>query len=196
MRYLHFLRPWQCQCSFPGIIRGQARDSRFCCPSLPGEEVFPKSKPFLSQEVITSTFGGCESSSSSSSCQTPAPSPGLPSLGLHASGTSVHLCCCCYFFLAHAGALQLLWVSPTAHSSDTLQDAVVPLLSSRLCNSSCMYSGALTHRMLCAGYLHGRADACQVRPVLRGRGHETVHLEGGTLREPRACDKGLCRGVF
>ncbi|XP_058518503.1 transmembrane protease serine 5 isoform X2 [Ochotona princeps] len=48
-----------------------------------------------------------------------------------------------------------------AHSSDTLQDAVVPLLSSQLCNSSCMYSGALTHRMLCAGYLHGRADACQ-----------------------------------
>uniref|UniRef100_A0A5F9CC73 Transmembrane serine protease 5 n=1 Tax=Oryctolagus cuniculus TaxID=9986 RepID=A0A5F9CC73_RABIT len=48
-----------------------------------------------------------------------------------------------------------------AHNSDTLQDAVVPLLSSQLCNSSCMYSGALTPRMLCAGYLHGRADACQ-----------------------------------
>uniref|UniRef100_A0A8C9DTN1 Transmembrane protease serine 5 n=1 Tax=Prolemur simus TaxID=1328070 RepID=A0A8C9DTN1_PROSS len=47
------------------------------------------------------------------------------------------------------------------HSSDMLQDTVVPLLSTRLCNSSCVYSGALTPRMLCAGYLDGRADACQ-----------------------------------
>ncbi|XP_036049316.1 transmembrane protease serine 5 isoform X2 [Onychomys torridus] len=47
------------------------------------------------------------------------------------------------------------------HNSDMLQDTVVPLLSTHLCNSSCMYSGALTHRMLCAGYLDGRADACQ-----------------------------------
>uniref|UniRef100_A0A8C2N213 Transmembrane protease serine 5 n=1 Tax=Cricetulus griseus TaxID=10029 RepID=A0A8C2N213_CRIGR len=60
------------------------------------------------------------------------------------------------------------WVSGWGHtdpshtySSDTLQDTVVPLLSTHLCNSSCMYSGALTHRMLCAGYLDGRADACQ-----------------------------------
>uniref|UniRef100_H0XUM3 Transmembrane protease serine 5 n=1 Tax=Otolemur garnettii TaxID=30611 RepID=H0XUM3_OTOGA len=47
------------------------------------------------------------------------------------------------------------------HSSDMLQDTVVPLLSTQLCNSSCVYSGALTPRMLCAGYLDGRADACQ-----------------------------------
>ncbi|XP_027437284.2 transmembrane protease serine 5 isoform X3 [Zalophus californianus] len=47
------------------------------------------------------------------------------------------------------------------HNSDTLQDTVVPLLSTQLCNSSCMYSGALTPRMLCAGYMDGRADACQ-----------------------------------
>ncbi|XP_076969008.1 transmembrane protease serine 5 [Tamandua tetradactyla] len=47
------------------------------------------------------------------------------------------------------------------HSSATLQDTVVPLLSTQLCNSSCVYSGALTPRMLCAGYLDGRADACQ-----------------------------------
>ncbi|XP_045139516.1 transmembrane protease serine 5 [Echinops telfairi] len=47
------------------------------------------------------------------------------------------------------------------HSSDTLQDTMVPLVSTPLCNSSCMYSGALTPRMLCAGYLDGRADACQ-----------------------------------
>ncbi|XP_054295196.2 transmembrane protease serine 5 isoform X1 [Pongo pygmaeus] len=60
------------------------------------------------------------------------------------------------------------WVSGWGHtdpghtySSDMLQDTVVPLLSTQLCNSSCVYSGALTHRMLCAGYLDGRADACQ-----------------------------------
>ncbi|KAF5921173.1 hypothetical protein HPG69_018573 [Diceros bicornis minor] len=53
------------------------------------------------------------------------------------------------------------YLPPTAHSSDTLQDMVVPLLSTQLCNSSCVYSGALTPRMLCAGYLDGRADACQ-----------------------------------
>ncbi|KAM9658996.1 transmembrane protease serine 5 [Trichechus inunguis] len=47
------------------------------------------------------------------------------------------------------------------HSSDMLQDTAVPLLSTQLCNSSCVYSGALTPRMLCAGYLDGRADACQ-----------------------------------
>ncbi|XP_037361185.1 transmembrane protease serine 5 isoform X3 [Talpa occidentalis] len=51
--------------------------------------------------------------------------------------------------------------SHTAHTSDTLQDTVVPLLSTKHCNSSCIYSGALTPRMLCAGYLDGRADACQ-----------------------------------
>lgn len=43
------------------------------------------------------------------------------------------------------------------------QDMVVPLLSTQLCNSSCVYHGALTPHMLCAGYLDGRADACQVQ---------------------------------
>nr|XP_035944073.1 transmembrane protease serine 5 isoform X3 [Halichoerus grypus] len=52
-------------------------------------------------------------------------------------------------------------VPAAAHSSDTLQDTLVPLLSTQLCNSSCVYSGALTPRMLCAGYMDGRADACQ-----------------------------------
>ncbi|KFO31126.1 Transmembrane protease serine 5 [Fukomys damarensis] len=49
----------------------------------------------------------------------------------------------------------------SGHSSDMLQDTVVPLLNTQLCNSSCIYSGALTRRMLCAGYLDGRTDACQ-----------------------------------
>ncbi|XP_009582029.1 PREDICTED: transmembrane protease serine 5, partial [Fulmarus glacialis] len=45
--------------------------------------------------------------------------------------------------------------------TETLKEALVPLIGSKRCNSSCMYAGELTARMLCAGYLHGKIDACQ-----------------------------------
>lgn len=57
---------------------------------------------------------------------------------------------------------------------------MVPLLSTHLCNSSCMYSGALTHRMLCAGYLDGRADACQVWLIEEGGAGDPPVVEGGS----------------
>ncbi|CAB1347966.1 unnamed protein product, partial [Coregonus sp. 'balchen'] len=44
---------------------------------------------------------------------------------------------------------------------DTLKEAPVPLISTKKCNSSCMYNGEITPRMLCAGYTEGKVDACQ-----------------------------------
>ncbi|XP_010184205.1 PREDICTED: transmembrane protease serine 5, partial [Mesitornis unicolor] len=48
-----------------------------------------------------------------------------------------------------------------AQVTDTLKEALVPLIGTKRCNSSCMYAGELTPRMLCAGYLRGEIDACQ-----------------------------------
>nr|XP_032629462.1 transmembrane protease serine 5 [Chelonoidis abingdonii] len=45
--------------------------------------------------------------------------------------------------------------------AEMLKEAIVPLISSKKCISSCMYFGELTPRMLCAGYLDGKVDACQ-----------------------------------
>nr|XP_020845474.1 transmembrane protease serine 5 [Phascolarctos cinereus] len=56
------------------------------------------------------------------------------------------------------------WGSTTSYveyGSNTLQNALVPLISPELCNSSCTYKGMITPRMLCAGYLDGHTDACQ-----------------------------------
>uniref|UniRef100_A0A674JL88 Transmembrane serine protease 5 n=1 Tax=Terrapene triunguis TaxID=2587831 RepID=A0A674JL88_9SAUR len=47
------------------------------------------------------------------------------------------------------------------HGEQLQEKAIVPLISTKKCNSSCMYSGELTPRMLCAGYLDGKVDACQ-----------------------------------
>ncbi|XP_035389860.1 transmembrane protease serine 5 [Electrophorus electricus] len=47
------------------------------------------------------------------------------------------------------------------HIPDTLKEAPVPLISTKKCNSSCMYNGEVTPRMLCAGYAEGKVDACQ-----------------------------------
>ncbi|KAG9348584.1 hypothetical protein JZ751_002320, partial [Albula glossodonta] len=49
----------------------------------------------------------------------------------------------------------------TVHIPDTLKEAPVPLISTKKCNSSCMYNGEISPRMLCAGYTEGKVDACQ-----------------------------------
>ncbi|NWV19291.1 TMPS5 protease, partial [Origma solitaria] len=48
-----------------------------------------------------------------------------------------------------------------AQVAGTLKEALVPLIGTRRCNSSCVYQGELTARMLCAGHLQGHVDACQ-----------------------------------
>ncbi|XP_039577693.1 transmembrane protease serine 5, partial [Passer montanus] len=60
------------------------------------------------------------------------------------------------------------WVSGWGHTAPgqaqvagTLKEALVPLIGTRRCNSSCVYKGELTARMLCAGHLRGHVDACQ-----------------------------------
>ncbi|XP_026719528.1 transmembrane protease serine 5-like isoform X6 [Athene cunicularia] len=48
-----------------------------------------------------------------------------------------------------------------AQVTETLKEALVPLIGTKRCNSSCVYAGELTARMLCAGHLRGTVDACQ-----------------------------------
>lgn len=49
-----------------------------------------------------------------------------------------------------------------------LQKATVELLDQALCGS--LYGHSLTDRMVCAGYLGGKVDSCQVSPAGRAAG--------------------------
>lgn len=58
---------------------------------------------------------------------------------------------------AHAAGLSL---SRAVVKPETLQKATVELLDQGLCAS--LYGHSLTDRMVCAGYLDGKVDSCQV----------------------------------
>lgn len=47
-------------------------------------------------------------------------------------------------------------------TSVNLRSATVPLLSSRTCNQPEVYHGFISSWMICAGYLEGGTDSCQV----------------------------------
>jgi len=51
---------------------------------------------------------------------------------------------------------------PSGPTPNALQEATVKLIDSDTCNRKEVYDGDITPRMLCAGYLEGGVDACQV----------------------------------
>lgn len=50
----------------------------------------------------------------------------------------------------------------TGDTSDTMNYAGVPLISNAICNHRDVYGGIITSSMLCAGFLKGGVDTCQV----------------------------------
>lgn len=47
-------------------------------------------------------------------------------------------------------------------TSEELNSASVPLIENSRCNSKLLYHNLITPEMICAGFLQGRVDACQV----------------------------------
>lgn len=52
--------------------------------------------------------------------------------------------------------------SDTGDASPDLNHAAVPLISNKICNHRDVYGGIISPSMLCAGYLKGGVDSCQV----------------------------------
>ena len=52
--------------------------------------------------------------------------------------------------------------SDTGDASPVLNHAAVPLLSNKICNHKDVYGGIISPSMVCAGYLKGGVDSCQV----------------------------------
>lgn len=68
--------------------------------------------------------------------------------------------------------LSVLYPGPSLHisyyfeagdASPVLNHAAVPLISNKICNHRDVYGGIISPSMLCAGYLKGGVDSCQVK---------------------------------
>lgn len=77
------------------------------------------------------------------------------------------------------------------NTSPKLREAEVKLIDYKICNSDKVYEGYLTPRMMCAGYLQGGKDACQVS---RGtRSHQQGRMGPAGLPAFPACRCPLAR---
>jgi hypothetical protein len=56
------------------------------------------------------------------------------------------------------------WLMPLllGKTSDVLNAAMVPLIEPSKCNSKYIYNNLITPAMICAGFLQGSVDSCQV----------------------------------
>ena len=92
--------------------------------------------------------------------------------------------------LTRPGACPLNSCSATGDASPVLNHAAVPLLSNKICNHRDVYGGIVSPSMLCAGYLKGGVDSCQVGALGHLRGPQPrVRLWNG---DP-ACGTGHCQ---
>lgn len=57
--------------------------------------------------------------------------------------------------------------SVSGKTSDMLNAAMVPLIEPGKCNNRYVYNNLVTPTMVCAGYLQGSIDSCQVFAALR-----------------------------
>lgn len=73
----------------------------------------------------------------------------------------------------------------TGDASPVLNHAAVPLLSNKLCNHRDVYGGLISPSMLCAGYLKGGVDSCQVGPLLTSGDHARVRRGSGVATSPQ-----------
>lgn len=67
------------------------------------------------------------------------------------------------------------------YSVNQLRQAEVKIISTATCNRRQVYGGAITPGMLCAGYLEGKVDACQVSLFRGNSKKEVVGVGGGVF---------------
>ena len=58
-------------------------------------------------------------------------------------------------------------LSVSGKTSDLLNAVMVPLIEPALCNHRYVYNNLITPSMICAGYLQGNVDSCQVTATFR-----------------------------